>query len=57
MCYQGEGGSDEEEREIKDEAQIPCLEDLVNKASPFTEAGKRGAKSDSGVAAESWRNN
>ena len=49
----GKGGSDEEERKIKDEAQIPCLEDLVNKASPFTEAGKRGAKSDSGVAAKS----
>ena len=29
----------------------------VNKASPFTEAGKRGAKSDSGVAAKSWRIN
>ena len=53
----GKGGSDEEERKIKDEAQIPCLEDLVNKASLFTEAGKRGAKSDSGVAAKSWRNN
>ena len=57
LTTRGKGGSNEEERDIKDETQIPFLEDLVNKALPFTEAGKRGAKSDSGVAAKSWRIN
>lgn len=35
-------------RGIKDESQVLHPEDLVNKAPPFTEAGKRGAKSDLG---------
>ena len=40
------GKSDEEKRGTKDDAQLSCLEDLVNKASPFIKAGEIGAKSD-----------
>ena len=38
---------DEEERGIKPDAKVSCLDGL-NKGSPFIAAGKRGAKSDLG---------